>query len=204
MCKPLHNCLSQAREATLAPGLLTPPYMNALLLTMMLSAATASEVLPPLPAPEMAATAPLEARHRLGPPVSPFLGVGFFVAGELTSLVTTGSFWFADRPGSSTWRVLSPFGMIVAAIPFVGPIAGFCVEAGTRFAGDGSGMRAGFNVLALGLQVGGLLFALRTRTELRERREARPAGPVQLTGIAVDPLDRGAALRLSGNFDFVR
>lgn len=179
--------------------------MNALLISLMLcSSAPALETLPPVAAFVTEQTVLREVKAPAGMPVSPFLGGGLFIGGLAMSLITTGTYWFSGRALSWGEEIARPLGMVFAAIPFGGPVLGILAESKLGFKDPGAEMRVTFNVIALAMQVGGVLVALNTPNELRQNRELREQKKVVVTGVSIDPLERGAAVRLQGTFDFVR
>lgn len=193
--------------------------MNALLLTLVLSALqTDSHVTPtsdltpppmpppvevqPLPppqpfvqAPEPVVDAPVQ-RPSNGPRIGG--GVALLAGGHVASIANTSVFWFSGAGSSFGFGVLltAPLGIVISAIPLVGPALGIFGDLG--FLPDTArdlGPRIVVNLVSLAAQVTGFVLLVTTPRAPKQKRQR-----VSVTGFGVAPADGGVALSLGGTF----
>lgn len=190
--------------------------MNSLLVAVVLAGlqsqgAPAQEQLTPPPPPPTEYDAPVQhlvpptyvppapqpVKINRGPRIG--AGVSLLVVGYVASIVNTTTYWFTG--GASSWGfgalLTIPFGIVISAIPLVGPAAGilgdltFLSESQLNLA-----PRMLVNVVSLALQVTGFVLLVTTP------RNPKSAKRVAITGFGLAPTNDGASVGLGGTFDF--
>lgn len=194
---------------SLARPLLFFELMNTLLLVVVLAGVQSEELTPPplpppveAPAPRremrLVEDAPVERPQNGGRIAG---GVSLLAVGYVASIVNTSVYWFTD--GVRQWSFFGliglPLGIIISAVPIVGPLVGLIADLASQQTNQASyPIRTIVNVVSLAMQISGFVLLV-----TMPRAPKQPKKDIfAVTGFGASPIENGAMVGLGGRFDF--